>query len=407
MAAPNLLVIGASGNVARAFLRRLGGHRCHFGRLILLDKNRSVLRNRHLDHERLRYQFIRRRLDLPADAEWLARLLKRHAIDLVLDVSTHDTLPMLATVDAAGVSYVNTSLNDEQQDVMRLVASIHPFRQRPRHAPHILCAGMNPGIVNLWVRHGVERFGRPQQIIHFEYDTSMTMDRWRPLVTWSPHEFLTETTWNPTGHHAGARVAVRETNALQNPVALRPLLAPLALGDHCPAGMLVMHEENLTLGHSLGIPSKFVYALHPQTMAYLRRRFRQKGGLELDDLEIGDNLQHRLAGTDMVGVCLHYPHRRIYYLNRLPNDAVIGANATCTQVAIGIYSALFTLVYDKLDPRIYFTEDLFDKLYRRFVTANMRTELFLCARRKGRWTVRKHIPELRDRRPGRGKPLVI
>lgn len=404
---PNLLVCGASGNVARAFLRRLGSHRCHFGRLVLLDKNRSVLANRQLDHDRLAYSFVSRRLDLPADAAWFARLLRRHRIDIVLDVSTHDTLPMLAAVEAAGASYVNTSLNDSRRSVAEVLAALQPLRDQPHRAPHILCAGMNPGVVNLWVRHGVERFGRPRQIVHFEFDDSMTVDGWRPLVTWSRHEFLTETAWNPTGHHTGDRVLVRSTNALQNPVALRPLLAPLALGDHCPAGMLVLHEENLTLGELLGVPSKFIYALHPQTMRYLRQRFRRHGRLGLEDIELGDNVTRRLTGTDIVGVCLHYPNRRIYYLNRMPNDAVIGTNATCAQVAVGIYAALFTLIYDQLEPRIYFTEDLFDKLYRRFVMANMRVELFLCSRRKGRWVVRKHLPELRDRSPGHGRPLVI
>lgn len=266
---------------------------------------------------------------------------------------------------------------------------------------------MNPGIVNLWVRHGVEQFGRPRQIVHFQYDNSMTVDGWRPLVTWSRHEFLTETTWNPTGHHAGRRVALRESNALENPVPLRPLLAPLAQGDHCPAGMLVLHEENLTLGHALGVPSKFIYALHPQTMRYLRARYRREGNLELDTLEIGDNLTRRLGGTDLVGVCLHYPRRRVYYVNRMPNDAVIGTNATCAQVAIGIYAALFTVLYDRLAPRIYFTEDLYDTLYRRLVLANLRVELFLCGRRNGRWVTRRHIPGLRAAPVRRGQPVVI
>ena len=99
---PNLLILGASGNVARAFLLRLGSHRCHFGRLVLLDKNRGVLANRYLDHERLAYTFVQRHLRLPTEAAWIRRLLKQHRIDLALDVSTHNTLPMLAAVDAAG-----------------------------------------------------------------------------------------------------------------------------------------------------------------------------------------------------------------------------------------------------------------------------------------------------------------
>lgn len=404
---PNLLVLGASGNVARAFLCRLVGHRVHFGELVLLDKNRSVLASRYLDHQRLRYRFVKRHLELPADRDWFARLLKRHRIDLVLDVSTHDTLPVLEAVDAAGASYVNTSLNDGRRTVTELVALLLPDRDRPRRAPHILCAGMNPGVVNLWVRHGVERFGRPRQIVHFEYDTSMIRDGWRPLVTWSRREFLTEAAWNPAGEHAGNGVRLLPTNALESPVSLRPWLAPLQLGDHCPSGMLVLHEENCTLGETLGVPSRFIYALHPRTMRYLRARLRRDKKLDLSVLELGDNLRQRLTGVDMVGVCLEYPRRRIYYLNRLPNDGLVGSNATCTQVAVGVYAALFTLIYDRLAPRLYFTEDLYHTLYRRLVFTNLQVELFFCTRRDGRWVLSRHIPQLRRTRAVRGQPHWI
>ena len=40
---PNLLVLGASGHVAQTFLRRLGGRRAQFGRLVLLDRSEHVL----------------------------------------------------------------------------------------------------------------------------------------------------------------------------------------------------------------------------------------------------------------------------------------------------------------------------------------------------------------------------
>jgi hypothetical protein len=402
----NLLVIGASGSVARAFLRRLPGLRSHFGRLVLLDKNRRVLEDAHLEHDRLDYVFVRRRLDLPRDNRYFAKLLRQYRIGIVLDVSTHPTLPMLEAVEAAGVRYVNTSLNDEKLEVTELVARLQQIGGRTS-APRILCAGMNPGIVNLWVRHGIARFGVPDEIVHFEYDTSMTMDQWRPLVTWSRHEFLMETTWNRTGVFDGQGVALEPTNALKNLVPLRPWLGPILGGDHYPPGMLVLHEENITMGQAVRVPSKFIYALHPRTMRYLQERYRKQGTLRVGDLILGDNLGRRLNGTDLVGVCLQYPRRRVYYLNRMDNRQLIGTNATCSQVAIGIYSALFTLLYDRLKPRLWFTGDLYDTRYRQFVFANMRVELFLCARRGRRWVLRKHIPEVRLRRLRDVKPVMI
>jgi hypothetical protein len=67
---PNLLILGASGHVAQAFLRRLGGRRAQFGQLMLLDKSEHVLKDRFLEHGRLRYQFVRHRLRWPDDGSY-------------------------------------------------------------------------------------------------------------------------------------------------------------------------------------------------------------------------------------------------------------------------------------------------------------------------------------------------
>lgn len=404
---PNLLVIGASGGVARAFLRRLPGLRSHFGRLVLLDKNRGVVTDHHLDHGRLDYEFVQRRLNLPRDKTWFHQLLKEHRIQIVLDVSTHPTLPMLEAVQQARVAYVNTSLNDPRLEVTELVERIDQLRNDQVSAPRILCAGMNPGVVDLWVRHGVARFGVPKRIVHLEYDTSMTMDRWRPLVTWCKHEFLTETTWNRSGEFDGNGVALRATNSVQNLESLTPYLAPILPGEKFPEAFVVLHEENITMGRTLHVPSKFLYALHPRTMRYLVRRFREQGTLRLGDVELGDNLARRLDGTDFVAVCLEYPRRRIYYVNRMDNRSLIGTNATCAQVAVGVYCALFTLMYDRLQPGLYFTGDLYDTLYRQLVFSNLRVEIFVCARRGRRWVVRRHLPEVRLRQLREARRVMI
>lgn len=403
----NLLIVGASGSVARAFLRRLGGRRAHFGRLVLLDRNDRVREDRFLEHHRLDYQFIRRRLRLPQDTAAYLRLLHQHRIDIVLDVTDMDTLPIMAATDGAGVSYVCTSLNDESRTVAEIVASLDSGRERKWRAPHILCSGMNPGVVNIWVWHGVHRYGVPQEIVHFEYDTSRPANGWLPLITWSRREFLTEAVWDCTGQVEDGKPVLFRTNALQNRQDMRAILEPVLPMDSYPRGCLVLHEENITLGQRLGVSSKFIYAIDPRTMAYLARQWRKRGDLQIADLEIGDNTSIPLEGEDTVGVCLEYPRQRVYYLHSLPNAAVPGANATCAQVAVGVFAALFTLLSERLAPRAYFVTDLYDTVYPHVLFSNMRVEHFVFAKRKRSLILRQHCANLRPRFPHSGEQLVI
>jgi homospermidine synthase len=174
-----------------------------------------------------------------------------------------------------------------------------------------------------------------------------------------------------------------------------------------PSGFLVLHEENLTLGQALGVSSKFIYALHPKTMAYLARRWRRRGQLRVTDLKVGDNTVLPLDGADTIGVCLEYPRRRVYYLHSLANSAVVGANATCMQVAVGVYAALFTLLREPLAPRLYFVSDLYDTVYPQVLFANMRVEHFIFAKRKRSLILRHHEPALRPRFPHAEEQMVI
>ena len=383
--------------MARAFLRRLGGRRGNFGRVVLLDKKIRVLDDRFLEQRRLDYQFVRRRLRFPEDRLYYHKLLQRYQINIVLDLSDMDTLPTLAATDAAGVSYVCTSLNDEKYAVTEMVDLTHPSRERKRNAPHILGSGMNPGAVNIWVHHAVRRFGIPKEIIHFEYDTSTPTDGWRPVVTWSRKEFLTECVWEPTGIVVEGKPVVFETNSLANRQEMRSIMRPVVSLRSYPRGFLILHEENLTLGRRFGVSSKFLYAIHPKTMAYMVRRWRKRGEFLLNDIGVGDNTSLPLTGEDTIGVCLEYPRQRIYYVHSLANRSVVGTNATCAQVAVGVYAALFTLLRNKLAPRVYFPGDLYDTLYPRVLFGNMRVEQYVFAKRKRSLILRHHEPEVRPR----------
>ncbi len=392
---PNLLILGASGHVAQAFLQRLAARRGDFGKVVLLDPDDGVLRNPYLNHELLDYEFVHRRLRFPEDTLDYHRLLLKHGINVVLDVTDLDTLPVLSATDAAGVSYINTALNESGRGIAEVVSGVHPTRGDQRRAPHILSSGMNPGVVNLWVWHGFQQYGAPLEIVHFEYDTSVPVTGWRPIITWSRKEFLTETVWEPTGQVVNGELRMCSGNAVQHREDLRPIMQPLIELPEYPRGMLVLHEENVKLGAKLGASSRYVYAIHPRTMTYLEQLLRQRGGIEIGDLELGDNTSIPLVGSDTIGVCLCYADKRVYYLNSLANSEVTGTNATCAQVAVGADAALHALFSERLAPRIYFASDLYDTVYSDVVFGALRVEHFVFEKEQGSLTLRRHAPALR------------
>lgn len=399
---PNLLIAGASGHVAQAFLARLTPRRAQFGRLVLLDPEKTVLESAWLDHRKLDYQFINRRLCFPGDRLDYQRLLQEHRIDIVLDLTDLDTLPILAATDEAGVSYVNTALNDSTLGIVDTVAALHSTRQLKRNARHIIGSGMNPGVVNIWVWHAVRHYGVPSEIVHFEFDSSTPVSGWRPMISWSRKEFLSETVWDPTGWIVDGQPMLFQANSLLCRQSLQPILEPVMPLIDYPKGYLVLHEENVKLGQKLGASSRYIYAIHPKTMEYLDRLWRRRGRLEIDDLEIGDNTTVPLDGSDTIGVYLDYPDYRIYYLHSLANASVKGSNATCAQVAVGIDAALSALLFEPLSPRIYFSSDLYDTLYRDVVFDGLHVDHFVFARRDGLMALRHHKPALHRRRVSMG-----
>lgn len=391
---PNLLIVGASGHVAQAFLQRLRTRRGDFGRLVLLDSKDTVLGNEYLDHSRLEYHFVRRRLEFLAGAAAYQTLLRQHRINIVLDLSDLDTLPILAATDAAGISYVNTSLNEATRSISHLVDQLHPTRSVGRNAPHILSSGMNPGIVNVWVWHGFRRYGAPSEIVHFEYDTSTPVTGWRPTISWSRKEFLAETVWEPTGMVVDGYLQMLPLNSLHYREDLAAIMAPVVHLPDYPRGLLVLHEENVKLGRKLDGSSRYIYAIHPKTMEYLAELWRDRGRIDIDDLEIADNTTVPLAGADTVGVCLDYPDKRVYYLHSLSNAAVYGTSATCAQVAVGVDAALTTLLTEPLAPRLYFSSDLYDTIYTDVALKGLRVEHFVFEKRRGKLSLARYAPRM-------------
>jgi NADPH:quinone reductase-like Zn-dependent oxidoreductase len=98
----NLLILGASGGVGSALLIYLSSHRESFGTITLLDKSKRLLANKFINHKRLDYLFLNEEITLPRDEEKYHRLLREHEVDIVLDVTDDETLPLFFATDKAG-----------------------------------------------------------------------------------------------------------------------------------------------------------------------------------------------------------------------------------------------------------------------------------------------------------------
>ncbi|MEX2016987.1 MAG: saccharopine dehydrogenase NADP-binding domain-containing protein, partial [Candidatus Pacearchaeota archaeon] len=169
MKKPNLLLLGASGGVAQVFLHYLVHHRDILGKLVLLSGKNRIKNNMHLEHRKLDYTYVERRIN-PENKDDFKNILKKYDINIVLDLTDIETIPLLEAANEVGVSYINTSMNADDKTVDKLIFDIYPRKEKLNNAVHILCSGMNPGVVNMWVRYGISKFGIPKEIVHFEYD---------------------------------------------------------------------------------------------------------------------------------------------------------------------------------------------------------------------------------------------
>lgn len=410
---PNLLIAGASGAVSNAFLHHLISYRNLFGKLVLVDRNKRVLEDIYIDHKRLDYTFVHTELNFyePEKKAEYHKLLREYGIEIVLDLTDEDSLPFWHATDELGISYINTCQNDDVIDTEETVMCVLEQRDEVKNAPHIMSSGMNPGVVNMWVRHGIEKFGVPKEIVHFEYDTSKIAKQWQPMMTWSLHEFLEECTRDKGGLILGRgreNIKGMYPNALEHRKSMREILSPIMKLDTYPEGTITMHDECVSIGNKYDIPSQFLYAINPQTMQALIKIYEEKGAVTQDDLVLGDNTNQILDGSDNIGLFLEYPDKRVYYFNTVSSVALIGTSATMTQVIIGVFAAVFVLLFDDLDRKTYFVEELYDTYYRHFLFDNMRVQEYVFKKGEhGHLKLTNFVPMIRSHKSKKYEHLYI
>jgi saccharopine dehydrogenase-like NADP-dependent oxidoreductase len=370
----NVLIIGASGGVARAFLRRIAGERKSLGKLVLVDRDGSLLTDPYIPQDGLDYEFVKADIDEKNHRRSYEDLLHRHGIGVVIDLSVNETRSILEVTDENGVSYINTGIaNRIGESFFEVVRDVADKRTLDTwRVPHILCAGMNPGIVNMWVRKGVERFGLPKGVVHFEYDQAQPHEGWLPLVTWSKETFVDEVNNDPAGYmESKGKVKYFYPNPLKNRVPMTEVLRPVMALKEYPKGFLLLHEENITIAQKYNIPSRFLFAVHPRTMDHLEALYDEHRKVSVEMVTLGDNRGVPLKGMVTIGVLLEYSDRKVYFFNTTRHESLPWVSGSCWQVAAGLHAALFTLLDDSLQNRVYFVEDLFGTSCERLMVENL------------------------------------
>lgn len=380
---PNILIIGASGGVAGAFLKRIVGDRAYLGKLLLVDRYDRLLHDPFFTPSALTYEFMRANIDVREGGTEYHEIIEKHGIQVVIDLSANETQPMLEATDAIGVSYINTGIANKKGDsFVEVVLDVIKRKNDLWNAPHILCAGMNPGIVNMWVRTGIERFGLPIGILHYEYDTAHPVQGWLPVISWSRETFLDEIVNDPAGYMEGRnKPRFFYPNPLKNRVDMREVLCAFMDLEEYPHGYLLLHEENISIAQQYDIPSKFHFAILPRTMTYLESVYDRMGDIPVEALTLGDNKRVILEGSATVGVLLEYSDRKVYIFNTTEHGRIQGSSGSCWQVSAGLHAALFTLLEERLSNRIYFVEDLLGTSCERLVKENLPKRELLVERR--------------------------
>src|SRR3989338_6460719 len=194
----------------------------------------------------------------------------------------------------------------------------------------------------------------------------------KKIVTWCIEEFIHELMIDSTEIMLGRDKYISlYPNALFHCENMENLLSPIWKYDSYPNGCILSHEECVTLSQRYDIPFKFIYSVHSSTMNYLKTMEQSEVKVVIDNLLLGDNFNNPLDGSDSIAVRLEYEDKNIYYTNSLKNQDIIGGSATAYQVTVGVYAAIFSLIFDEYQPGIYYPEELAETLYPSYVCANL------------------------------------
>jgi hypothetical protein len=270
--------------------------------------------------------------------------------DILIDLTTElSKLEVMQEADGAGVSVINATLCEKDRGTLSLVDLLDKKLLLGRYkwqAPHIPCAGMNPGNVNALLGMMIEKYGNPVDVTEWELDSTTPLN-WdgEGFATWSPAEFASEFSDESTWEIDGKRILFLEGPPIDN-------LLTMPDGN---AGALCPHEEILKWGWDYGCKARYIYGYLPDTLAAIEKNIR--AGLELP---LCRKMKDRIpSGGDTIGLVAEFNGGKVIEGNisaSNEDEAIpVRSNATSYLVACGLISAL-QMMGDKVDAGLNWPE---------------------------------------------------
>jgi saccharopine dehydrogenase-like NADP-dependent oxidoreductase len=351
-AARDALVVGSRGGVGQALLGlwaehpALAGRRAAAGTLLLVDAEdgppADVPGTRTLPAQALR------------SAAELAALVRAHSVGAVIDLAELGTLDCIDACAHAGASYLSTSFESWPHEPHAAGTLEHAQRLLPADRPtlpassHLVGTGMNPGVVNALAFAALAVFAAKvgvaadpralalYAILVTEEDTTDRSDgqddAGRFASTWRPESCLEEL-------HEPAAAYVRHGRPVALPHAPTAAGYRARCGDRTIEGMVVPHEELVTLGHRFpGLELAFVYRLPPAARRFLAAP-PPGDPMAFPSARLYPPYATALTGRDRVGVLLcseRFGELWLGYDTAVEHGLRYGTNATELQVAAGV-----------------------------------------------------------------------
>jgi homospermidine synthase len=131
---------------------------------------------------------------------------------------------------------------------------------------------------------------------------------------------------------------------IDNLIDTRELLEPIKELDSYPKGMLISHDEVITMCRIMEIPGRFIYAIHPLSLERLKRMVEEGKPVTDDDLVFEENTLIPLDGSDCIGVWLRYPDKDVCYYIDVEHASIKGTSATLYLVAVGVVAGMLDLL---------------------------------------------------------------
>lgn len=356
------LLVGASGGVARALLRLLW---CHpDGHAVASRLQGILLVDSVLPSAPPELPFARAMPPMTIGPESLARIIRDHRIDQVIEVASVDTREMSRVCAEHGSDYVSASITADGP-ILVAAAKLLADRPKTRGTSQIIASGMNPGVVEALAVAALAEFrcrvGSANLDLHGVHVTEQDTTRCGIdlgdtfAMSWSPDHALDEMLEDHTMYVSHGQIAAAPHPPHKQLYAAR-------VGDSVVPAMLVPHEELISMSTiAPGAESAFFYCVPIQAqLALWRQPDRQPEHWKTQRLYYPHT--KNLVGYDRVGCLLasrRYGELWAGFEHHADDYAAFG-NGTLLQTAAGMLAAWSLLgsatgmhVVSELDARAY------------------------------------------------------